>query len=145
MCGFSLNDMGQSDTNLHKHAASCKQDVDSVKMAHLPAPPCDRFRAGRIIFQRFESNHCKKLYREGWSVREIQQMYYKRCTINEIIVAIRVAICVEFANWYEALDNQIFNVRNINFDQWIIGRPFFMLSPRFMSSLQGQYSGLGTL
>ena len=118
---------------------------DSVKMAHLPATPCDRFRAGKIIFHRYEADHCKKLYREGWSIREIQQMYYKKCSINEIIVAIRAAICVEFANWYEALDVQIFNVRNINLDQWVIGRPFFMLSPRFMSHMQGQYEGLGTL
>ena len=111
------------------------------RMGHLPASPRDRFYTGRTMFQRFESDHCKRLYQEGWSVYEIQEMYYKRYTLREIIVAIRVAICVGFANWYESLDRQIFNVRNVNEDQWVIGGPFNKPSPRFMSILQGQYRG----
>ena len=109
------------------------------RMAHLPATPRDSFYTGRVMFRRFESDHCKRLYQEGYTVYEIKEMYYKRCTLREIIVAIRVGICVGFANcWYEALDRQIFNVRNVNEDHWIIGGPFNKPSPRFMYMYQGQ-------
>ena len=141
LCGFSLKVMPQSDANFRRARGIVQARTQFCRMAHLPAIPRDRFYAGRNMFQRFESNHCKRLYQEGWSVYEIIEMYYKRCTLREMIVAIRVGICVGFANWYEALDRQIFNVRNVNFDQWVIGGPFNKPSPRFMSILQGQYKG----
>ena len=145
MCTLAEN-MPQADANLDRHVPVCKLDATKARqfciMVHLPATPQDSFYTGRVMFQRFESDHCKRLYQEGYTVYEIKEMYYRRCTVREIIVAICVGICVGFSNWwYEALDRQIFNVRNVNEDQWVIGGPFNKPPPRFMRILQGQYSG----
>ena len=59
-------------------------------MAHLPAIPRDRFYTGRVVFRRFESDHCKKLYQNGYTVYQIKEMYYRKCTLREIIVVIRI-------------------------------------------------------
>lgn len=70
-------------------------------MAHLPPTPRDYFNMGRVMFTRTESDHCKRLYLNGYTVYQIKQMYYEDCTIRELIVAIHVSI---MDCWYEDLN-----------------------------------------
>ena len=75
---------------------------NSAEMGHLPATPRDYFYTGRVMFRRFESDHCKKLYQNGYTVYQIKEMYYRKCTLREIIVATRVG---RMECWYEDLNS----------------------------------------
>ena len=89
----------------------------------------------RVIFTRTESDHCKRLYLDGYKVYQIKKMYYEHYTILGLIVVIHVSI---MDCWYEDLNRLIFNRRAVILDNWCIGQPINM-PPGWIWLYCGQY------
>ena len=83
------------------------------------------FNAGDYVFTRAEARQCYRLLNEGNTVWQIKEQRHPNATLQQIIVAIQVAIMGQSFTIQElrTVSPHVFNVEIVYLGMWNVGAP----------------------